>query len=63
MYQITLNSKWCKSCGLCADFCPKNVFDFTSGCLPVIARAQACTGCKICELKCPELALCVEVKS
>lgn len=30
MNQITINH-WCKQCGLCADFCPKKVFDYTAG--------------------------------
>ena len=62
MCEIVLNSKWCKSCGLCADFCPKKVFDFETGSLPVVARPEDCIGCKQCELKCPDLALKVEVK-
>ena len=28
MNQITINH-WCKQCGLCADFCPKKVFDLS----------------------------------
>ncbi|MBR3034091.1 MAG: 4Fe-4S binding protein, partial [Firmicutes bacterium] len=27
MKQIEINYKWCKKCGICAAFCPKNVFD------------------------------------
>lgn len=62
MYQISVVTKWCKGCGLCADFCPKNVYDFKMGHPPVPAREADCIGCKICELKCPDFAITVEVK-
>ena len=60
MNQITINH-WCKQCGLCADFCPKKVFDYTAGHTPVIARPEACVGCKMCQWRCPDFA--IEVKT
>lgn len=61
MYRILINSKWCKCCGLCADNCPKNVYDFKAVTVPVPARTADCTGCRLCELRCPDLAIRVEV--
>jgi 2-oxoglutarate ferredoxin oxidoreductase subunit delta len=60
MFKISINPKWCKGCGICADFCPKNVYDFTMGSTPEPARSKDCIGCKQCELKCPDLAIKVE---
>ena len=61
MNQVSVNAKWCKSCGLCAEFCLKKVFDFLAGTTVVPARQADCVGCRQCELKCPELAITVEV--
>ena len=62
MNQVSVNVKWCKICGLCAEFCPKKVFDFSVGVAVVPARQADCIGCRQCELKCPDLAITVEVK-
>lgn len=62
MNKITINQKWCKGCGICADFCPKNVYDISLGDPPVATRIEDCIGCKQCELKCPDLAITVEVE-
>lgn len=60
MYQININTDWCKGCGICGDFCPKNVYDITIGMAPEPIRIEDCIGCNICEIKCPDFA--IEVK-
>jgi len=57
----------CKGCGLCIEFCPKDVltFDMDSinilGYHPVIMQIpESCTGCAICALMCPDLVITVE---
>lgn len=60
MYQIKINTNWCKGCGICTDFCPQNVYDITIGMEPKPTRVEDCIGCKICEIKCPDFA--IEVK-
>ncbi len=60
MFRIFIHSKWCKGCGICADFCPKKVFDFTMGSAPVPVRVESCIGCRKCELICPDLAIKVD---
>ena len=60
MKTITLNSVLCKSCGICLTLCPKNVFTPDIEGKPVSEHADACIGCKICEMHCPEFALKVE---
>ncbi len=56
---ISIERKWCKNCGICTEFCPKNVF--TAGLLdePVISTPELCTACRLCELRCPEFAITV----
>jgi len=58
MKEIIINPKWCKGCGICADFCPKKVFDHGRvGSKPVPARVEDCVGCGKCELSCPDFAV------
>lgn len=60
MNTITINSKWCKQCGICAALCPKNVFDVDEDGVPVVARPKDCVACRLCELRCPDFAIKVE---
>ena len=62
MKQIEINYKWCKKCGICAAFCPKNVFDRDEDGKPSAARPEDCIGCRLCEMRCPEFALTVTEK-
>jgi 2-oxoglutarate ferredoxin oxidoreductase subunit delta len=50
---------WCKACGICIAFCPKNVFTPDQTGKPVISRADACSGCRFCELHCPDFAITI----
>ena len=54
-----LDPDLCDGCGQCVAVCPVNVFEMsTSG--PVIARAEACQTCFLCELYCASDALYVD---
>lgn len=55
--KITINKDWCKKCGICISFCPKNVFDGEAGFHPEVARPEDCINCKLCELRCPDFAI------
>lgn len=59
---ITLYRDWCKRCGLCAAFCPVNVYDRDEQGYPVIARPEACIRCRLCEIRCPDFAITVDEK-
>ena len=65
LIQIEINHDWCKTCYICIEICPKNVFEKADqvskkGTLPVeIKNLEACTGCMQCELLCPDLAISV----
>lgn len=54
---IVLHEKRCKGCGICAAFCPKHVFDINPGEKVNVARPGDCIACRMCELRCPDLAL------
>jgi 2-oxoglutarate ferredoxin oxidoreductase subunit delta len=60
---IEINENLCKGCEICIEFCPLDLFSASQKLnkkgyyLPVIQDADKCTGCRLCELLCPELAI------
>ncbi|MDR2493100.1 MAG: DUF169 domain-containing protein [Coriobacteriales bacterium] len=64
-YLIEVDAERCTGCGLCAAFCPVEVFalDITAlgaapqGAPPTIVAAEACWGCETCAGQCPTGAL------
>lgn len=58
---INITANWCKACGICVAFCPKNALalDEDSGKVKLI-EAEACSGCRLCEFRCPDFAIDVD---
>jgi 2-oxoglutarate ferredoxin oxidoreductase subunit delta len=61
---LVILEEQCKQCGLCIEFCPKNVlcFDMSKynrkGYHPVTAcDIDACVNCEFCERICPDMAI------
>ena len=52
-----IDRDWCKGCGICVAFCPKNVLELDDKDKAVAARIEQCIACKMCELRCPDLAV------
>ncbi len=50
---------WCKGCGICVEFCPKRVLKMDGRGKPVSQFPERCTGCRLCELRCPDFAIAV----
>lgn len=59
MNKIEINRKWCKKCGLCAKYCPKNVYEIDFYSAPQVKNLEACIGCMVCENRCPDFAISV----
>jgi len=53
---------WCKKCGICIAFCPKKVLEADEASYPVVKEPEKCTGCRLCEIRCPDLAIVVDKK-
>lgn len=59
-YEIDIFRDWCKSCGICAAFCPRQCIALDASGAPVVQNPERCHGCRWCELHCPDFAICVK---
>ncbi|MEF9991084.1 MAG: 4Fe-4S binding protein [Romboutsia sp.] len=59
--ELTINKSWCKSCGICVEFCPKKVLELDEEGV-YLKDKQSCILCGLCELRCPDFAIYIEDK-
>ena len=57
--ELVINKSWCKSCGICVEFCPKKVLELVEESV-VLKDKSNCILCGLCELRCPDYAIYVE---
>ncbi len=60
LVKLSVNREWCKSCGICIEFCPKDVLVPDDQEKPVPENIDDCIKCGLCELRCPDFAITVE---
>jgi 2-oxoglutarate ferredoxin oxidoreductase subunit delta len=60
LFRQVIYRDWCKACGICIAFCPTRVYDRDEEGKPITARPDDCTGCRFCELHCPDFAITIE---
>ncbi|MGM0652210.1 MAG: indolepyruvate ferredoxin oxidoreductase subunit alpha [Bacillota bacterium] len=54
--ELFINRSWCKGCGVCIAFCPKEaIYMDDSG--KAKTDQEKCTVCGICETFCPDFAI------
>ncbi len=56
-HKIEVYKSWCKKCGICVAFCPAGVLGQDESGTPVVKDPDRCTGCQLCELRCPDFAI------
>ena len=54
--RLELNSKWCKGCGICVAFCPRQVLAVENGKVHIV-DLEKCVKCGSCESLCPDYAI------
>lgn len=60
---IIIDEALCKGCSICVEICGRHVFTISDQInqqgyyVPVPTNLSECTGCLLCELICPELAV------
>lgn len=57
--KLIVEQSWCKGCGICAEFCPKQVLKIVKEKV-VVSNPDACIKCGLCELRCPDYAIYLE---
>ena len=52
-----INKDWCKGCRICVEFCPPQALAMDPLEKASLEHPEKCTGCGMCELRCPDLAI------
>ena len=54
---VMINQEWCKGCGICVAFCPKEVLELDDEGYATWAHPEKCIKCALCEMRCPDVAV------
>ena len=54
--KLVIEQSWCKGCGICAAFCPRQVLEIQKEKVTIRDEEQ-CISCGLCELRCPDYAI------
>ena len=49
----------CRGCGICVEFCERGVLAMEAAGKAKVVKPEACTVCRLCELRCPDLCIFV----
>ncbi|HEB49892.1 MAG TPA: 2-ketoglutarate oxidoreductase subunit delta [Desulfobulbus sp.] len=62
-YDVSFYHDWCKACGICMAFCPREIILADRTGKPEITDPDRCVGCRFCELHCPDFAITVSERT
>lgn len=60
--ELVINRDWCKGCAICVKLCPKQVLELDPKEKAKVARPEDCICCRLCELRCPDLAITLQTE-
>jgi len=55
--EVQINREWCKGCGICVAFCPKEVLIMDEEGIAKWENRENCISCGLCEMRCPDIAI------
>ena len=59
-HRHTIIRQFCKGCRICVEFCPTGTLDLDDRFKITVAHPEKCIACRMCELRCPDMAIFVE---
>jgi len=57
MDKLFVYRRWCKGCGICVEFCPKDVFEMGADGHAEVVYPERCSDCGLCAVLCPDFAI------
>ncbi len=54
--KLVIEPEWCKGCGICAAFCPKQALEIVKEKV-TLKDPALCVLCGQCEMRCPDYAI------
>ncbi len=57
--ELKINQAWCKGCGICVAFCPKEALELVYGKVQ-LKNPNSCILCGNCEMRCPDYAIFID---
>ncbi len=61
--KVHVYKRWCKTCSICIEFCPKKALAPDPDEYPELAYPDRCNQCGLCQLRCPDFAISVSSRA